>query len=87
MIGLATFGAIIGWAVVSTSWISDRVAALLTPVSARRRSRTRPKSRSTRRARSRSFFAYDLGFFVDHTLKHRIPALWELHKAHHRRKC
>src|SRR5208282_6653925 len=29
------------------------------------------------------FLAYDLGFFVDHTLKHRIPALWELHKAHH----
>ena len=27
--------------------------------------------------------SYDLGFFVDHTLKHRIPALWELHKAHH----
>ena len=29
------------------------------------------------------FLAYDLGFFVDHSLKHRIPALWELHKAHH----
>ena len=29
------------------------------------------------------FLAYELGFFVDHTLKHRIPALWELHKAHH----
>ena len=30
VIGLATFGAILGWAVVSTSWISDGVAALLT---------------------------------------------------------
>jgi sterol desaturase/sphingolipid hydroxylase (fatty acid hydroxylase superfamily) len=29
------------------------------------------------------FLAYDFGFFVDHSLKHRIPALWELHKAHH----
>jgi sterol desaturase/sphingolipid hydroxylase (fatty acid hydroxylase superfamily) len=29
------------------------------------------------------FLAYDLGFFIDHSLKHRIPALWELHKAHH----
>ena len=28
--GLATLGAILGWAVVSTSWISDGVAALLT---------------------------------------------------------
>ena len=31
VIGLATPGAIIGWAVVSTSWISDGVAASLTP--------------------------------------------------------
>ena len=30
IIGLTTFGAILGWAVVSTSWISDAVAALLT---------------------------------------------------------
>jgi sterol desaturase/sphingolipid hydroxylase (fatty acid hydroxylase superfamily) len=29
------------------------------------------------------FLAYDLGFFFDHWLKHRVPALWELHKAHH----
>ena len=29
VIGLATLGAIIGWAVVSTSWISDGVAASL----------------------------------------------------------
>src|SRR5580693_8102649 len=29
VIGLMTLGAILGWAVVSTSWISDGVAALL----------------------------------------------------------
>jgi sterol desaturase/sphingolipid hydroxylase (fatty acid hydroxylase superfamily) len=81
--GLATFGAIIGWAVVSTSWISDGVAAFLT-------SRLRPPRQlqapevALNAARTLALFlAYDLGFFVDHTLKHRIPALWELHKAHH----
>ena len=30
VIGLTTLGAILGWAVVSTSWISDGVAAVLT---------------------------------------------------------
>jgi sterol desaturase/sphingolipid hydroxylase (fatty acid hydroxylase superfamily) len=29
------------------------------------------------------FLAYELGYWVDHYLKHRVPALWELHKVHH----
>ncbi|MFO1187883.1 MAG: sterol desaturase family protein [Alphaproteobacteria bacterium] len=29
------------------------------------------------------FLAYELGYWIDHYLKHRVPALWELHKAHH----
>jgi sterol desaturase/sphingolipid hydroxylase (fatty acid hydroxylase superfamily) len=83
VIGLATLGAILGWAVVSTSWISDSVAALLT-----RSLGPGPQPRAPdfllNAARTLALFlAYDLGFFFDHTLKHRIPALWELHRAHH----
>jgi sterol desaturase/sphingolipid hydroxylase (fatty acid hydroxylase superfamily) len=83
VIGLATLGAIIGWAVLSTSWISDSVAAFLT-----NRIGPPPEPHAPdlvlNAARTLALFlAYDLGFFVDHTLKHRIPALWELHKAHH----
>ena len=29
------------------------------------------------------FLGYELGYWIDHLLKHRIPALWELHKVHH----
>jgi sterol desaturase/sphingolipid hydroxylase (fatty acid hydroxylase superfamily) len=29
------------------------------------------------------FFAYELGYFTDHYLMHKVPALWELHKVHH----
>jgi len=29
------------------------------------------------------FLAYELGYWTDHFLKHRIPFLWELHKVHH----
>ena len=29
------------------------------------------------------FLAYELGYWVDHGLKHRIPFLWEFHKVHH----
>jgi sterol desaturase/sphingolipid hydroxylase (fatty acid hydroxylase superfamily) len=83
VIGLATLGGIIGWAVVSTSWISDSVAALLTK---RLGPAPQPQAPDFALDAARTlalFLAYDLGFFVDHTLKHRIPALWELHRAHH----
>lgn len=29
------------------------------------------------------FLAYELGYWTDHYLKHRVPVLWELHKVHH----
>jgi sterol desaturase/sphingolipid hydroxylase (fatty acid hydroxylase superfamily) len=80
---LATLGAILGWAVVSTSWISDGVAAFL---ASRLGARSQPQAPDLALNAARTlalFVAYELGFFFDHTLKHRIPALWELHKAHH----
>lgn len=81
--GLAALGAIIGWAVVSTAWISDGVAAFL---DGRFGPRSQPQAPDVVLNSARTlalFLAYELGFFFDHTLKHRIPALWELHKAHH----
>lgn len=29
------------------------------------------------------FLAYEIGYYVDHYLKHRVSFLWELHKLHH----
>jgi sterol desaturase/sphingolipid hydroxylase (fatty acid hydroxylase superfamily) len=83
VIGLATLGAILGWAVVSTSWISDSVAALLTRGFGPATQWRAPDWALNAIRTVALFLAYELGFFVDHWLKHRIPALWELHKAHH----
>jgi sterol desaturase/sphingolipid hydroxylase (fatty acid hydroxylase superfamily) len=83
VIGLATLGAIIGWAVVSTSWISDGVAAFLARWLGPHPEPQAPAVVLNALRTLALFLAYDLGFFVDHSLKHRIPALWELHKAHH----
>ena len=83
VIGLATLGAIIGWAVISTSWISDGVAAILARWLGPRAEPQAPEFALNAARTLALFLAYDLGFFVDHSLKHRIPALWELHKAHH----
>ena len=83
VIGLATLGAIIGWAVVSTTWISEGVAAFLSRSLGPRAGPHAPDFVLNGARTLALFLAYDLGFFVDHSLKHRIPALWELHKAHH----
>lgn len=29
------------------------------------------------------FLAYEMGYWVDHYLSHRVPMLWEFHKVHH----
>lgn len=29
------------------------------------------------------YLAYELGYWIDHTLSHRVPFLWEFHKVHH----
>jgi sterol desaturase/sphingolipid hydroxylase (fatty acid hydroxylase superfamily) len=83
VIGLATLGGIIGWAVVSTSWIGDGVAALLTRLLGPPPQPRAPDFALDAARTFLIFLAYELGFFVDHWLKHRVPALWELHKAHH----
>jgi sterol desaturase/sphingolipid hydroxylase (fatty acid hydroxylase superfamily) len=83
VIGLATLGGIIGWAVVSTSWISDGVAAFLARLFGPGPEPRVPGFVLDGVRTLALFLAYDLGFFIDHSLKHRIPALWELHKAHH----
>jgi sterol desaturase/sphingolipid hydroxylase (fatty acid hydroxylase superfamily) len=83
VIGLATLGAIIGWAVVSTSWVSDGVGACLSRLFGPGPEPSAPDFVLNSARTLALFLAYDLGFFVDHSLKHRIPALWELHKAHH----
>ena len=80
---LMTLGTIIGWAVVSSSWINDGVAAALSAVLGPRPLPRAPEFVLDAGRTLALFLAYDLGFFFDHTLKHRVPALWELHKAHH----
>jgi sterol desaturase/sphingolipid hydroxylase (fatty acid hydroxylase superfamily) len=83
VLGLAMFGSLLGWAVFSTSWISDWVAAALTRSLGPEPRWPAPDWALNALRTLTLFLAYELGFFIDHTLKHRIPALWELHKAHH----
>jgi sterol desaturase/sphingolipid hydroxylase (fatty acid hydroxylase superfamily) len=79
------FGAamLIGWAIISSQFVSDTVAGALADVFG-----ARPKP-ALNAVISRwivtlcLFLAYELAYWIDHYLSHRIPVLWEFHKVHH----
>jgi sterol desaturase/sphingolipid hydroxylase (fatty acid hydroxylase superfamily) len=74
---------LLGWAIVSSQFISDTVAGALADLFG-----ARPKP-ALNAFVSRSivtvclFLAYELAYWIDHYLSHRIPLLWEFHKVHH----
>jgi sterol desaturase/sphingolipid hydroxylase (fatty acid hydroxylase superfamily) len=80
---LAGAAVLLGWAIVSSQFISDTVAGALADLFG-----VRPKpgwndlvSRSI--VTVALFLAYELAYWIDHYLSHRIPVLWEFHKVHH----
>ena len=76
------YGVIFGWAIVSYKFLSGVVAEGLTAAFGA----VAPTSYDlTARViiTLALFLAYEFGYWVDHYIKHRVPALWELHKVHH----
>ena len=76
------YGIIFGWAVLSYKLYSGLVANGLTAAFGA----MAPTSwdLAARVAITLALFlAYEFGYWLDHYLKHRVPALWELHKVHH----
>jgi sterol desaturase/sphingolipid hydroxylase (fatty acid hydroxylase superfamily) len=83
LLNVFAMGFLISWTVVSAQFISDHVAGALT-----RTFGSLPKSAMGEFSRRSIvtvclFLAYELAFWFDHYLSHRIPFLWEFHKVHH----
>ena len=74
---------LVGWAILSTHSVSQFISGSLNHMFG-----VRPETGLSALA-SRSivtlvlFLTYELGYWVDHYLSHRIPALWDFHKVHH----
>jgi sterol desaturase/sphingolipid hydroxylase (fatty acid hydroxylase superfamily) len=83
LLNVFAMGLLIAWTTVSAHYISGRVGNALTGAFG-----VLPKPGLNELA-SRSvvtvclFLAYELAFWVDHYLSHRVPVLWEFHKVHH----
>lgn len=74
---------LIGWTVVSSQFISDRVARALTDVFGAAHGSGLNGFANRAIVTVSLFFAYELAYWVDHYLSHRIPLLWDFHKVHH----
>jgi len=77
------FPAVVLWAVVSANVVGGWTNAALTGALGARP----PGSWDPRLAQAIVtvclFIAYELAYWCDHALSHRVPFLWEFHKVHH----
>jgi sterol desaturase/sphingolipid hydroxylase (fatty acid hydroxylase superfamily) len=77
------FSVLFGWAVLSYQFISNGIIAGLVAVAGP----VTPTTLSPIITRSfitlMLFLAYELGYWFNHWLSHKVPLLWEFHKVHH----
>ena len=77
------FSVLFGWAVLSYQFISNGIIAGLIAVAGP----VAPSTWSPYVTRSiitaMLFLAYELGYWFNHWLSHKVPVLWEFHKVHH----
>jgi sterol desaturase/sphingolipid hydroxylase (fatty acid hydroxylase superfamily) len=77
------FGIVFGWALLSYEVLSHAVAGGLTALFGARPPSGLPVLVSRSIITVMLFLAYELGYWLNHYLSHRVPFLWEFHKVHH----
>ncbi len=80
---LFLFGLIFGWALLSYETLSRGVAGMLTTTFGPLPPAPLPGFVSRSIITVMLFLAYELGYWLNHYLSHRIAFLWEFHKVHH----
>ena len=76
-------GALLGWAILSYHAIGKSVLRLLTGTFGTLAPTALPELAAAAILTVALFLAYELGYWVDHYLSHKVPFLWEFHKVHH----
>ncbi len=77
------YGSVLGWAVLSYQLLTNGVIAGLTNIFGPVAPSGLPVFISRSIVTLVLFLAYELGYWLNHYLSHRIPVLWEFHKVHH----
>jgi sterol desaturase/sphingolipid hydroxylase (fatty acid hydroxylase superfamily) len=77
------FGIVFGWAVLSYQAITNGLIGLLVSMFGQPAPSALPVFVSRSIITLMLFLAYELGYWFNHWLSHRVPVLWEFHKVHH----
>ena len=77
------FGVVFGWAVLSYQFISNGVIAGLVATAGPVEPSAWPHYVTRSIITLMLFLAYELGYWFNHWLSHKVPVLWEFHKVHH----
>lgn len=77
------FGLVFGWAVLTYQFISNGIIAGLVTLAGPVHPSSLPPWASRSIITVMLFLAYELGYWFNHWLSHKVPLLWEFHKVHH----
>ena len=77
------FGLVFGWAVLSYEFVSNGIIAGLVAVVGPVTPSTLSPYVTRAVITGMLFLAYELGYWFNHWLSHKVPLLWEFHKVHH----
>jgi sterol desaturase/sphingolipid hydroxylase (fatty acid hydroxylase superfamily) len=77
------FSVLFGWAVLSYQFVSNGIIGGLVALAGPLAPSTLPPYVTRAVITLMLFLAYELGYWFNHWLSHKVPVLWEFHKAHH----
>ncbi len=77
------FGVVFGWAVLTYQFVSNGIIAMLIGAFGPMTPSALPSPVSNSVVTAMLFLAYELGYWFNHWLSHKVPVLWEFHKVHH----
>jgi sterol desaturase/sphingolipid hydroxylase (fatty acid hydroxylase superfamily) len=75
--------ALFGWAILSYHLVSTTAAEALAGAFGARQPTALSEMQCAGILTVALFLAYELGYWLDHYLSHKLPILWEFHKVHH----
>lgn len=77
------FGIVFGWAILSYETVTNGIIAGLVRLFGEPAPSALPAWATNAAVTVMLFLAYELGYWFNHWLSHRVPVLWEFHKVHH----